>query len=288
MRYYYFPALRADMAELKFGPANLMRRIAIVMVFLLAACNNQRHNLAQSESLPTAEQWHTLSTRNIYFGHQSVGRNILEGIRELAAKEPEPAVKIISGLDQVAGTGLHESNIGVNGDPDSKIRDFSSFVASSRPAEHSILMFKFCYIDMTAGTDVQALFRKYREAVESLRMQYPNRTVVHITMPLTITESTPAYLARKILGRDTQRSLNIKRNQYNELLRAEYGGKAPIFDLATVESTRPNGSRSYFLENNSPIYTLATEWSADGAHLNEAGRLQVAGRLVADLASLPQ
>jgi hypothetical protein len=34
-------------------------------------------------------QWQALRTRAIYFGHQSVGDNIIEGVRAFLARHPE-------------------------------------------------------------------------------------------------------------------------------------------------------------------------------------------------------
>jgi lysophospholipase L1-like esterase len=78
--------------------------------------------------------------------------------------------------------------------------------------------------------------------------------------------------------------LNAKRNEFNALLGQEFGAIDPIFDLAQIESTRPDGSRAYFQRSTESVFTLAPEWTYDGGHLNAAGRRVVAERFLAFLA----
>jgi hypothetical protein len=267
----------------------------LIMVLLMASCSDSPKNITEpgpasvipAASDVTPEQWQALQGRAVYFGHQSVGQNIIEGIRELSAKNSAVKINIASGPAHDASPELHEFMIGENGDPPSKILGFSKIMAASNPPRNAILMFKFCFVDMEQNTNVQNLFQQYRDAVNELRAQYPCRTIVHITMPLTVPESTLRYVKLRVLGRDTEHSLNVKRNQYDNLMRAEYGGKDPIFDLAEIESTRADGSRSFYMVDGARIYSLAPEWSSDGGHLNEAGREHVAGPFLATLASLP-
>ena len=110
--------------------------------------------------------------------------------------------------------------------------------------------------------------------------------IVHITVPLTTVEPTTKAWIKSMLGRTTERDVNVKRNDFNSLLRKTYSATDPIFDLAEVESTQSNGTRSYFTRDGEKIYTLAAEFTTDGGHLNEAGRrgaaealLQVLGKL---------
>ena len=70
---------------------------------------------------------------------------------------------------------------------------------------------------------------------------------------------------------------NINRNQFNEILRKEYEGKAPIFDLAKIESTYPDGKTSY---------SMVPDYTYDGGHLNETGRKKAAEQLLVLLANI--
>jgi hypothetical protein len=103
---------------------------------------------------------------------------------------------------------------------------------------------------------------------------------VHVTVPLTTVEPAPKAWVKSILGRVTERDAEVKRNQFNQKLRQTYTGVDPVFDLAEVESTRPDGSRTYFSHGNDRIYTLVPEYTTDGGHLNELGRRVAAERLL--------
>jgi hypothetical protein len=70
------------------------------------------------------------------------------------------------------------------------------------------------------------------------------------------------------------------------MLRKEYTGKEPIFDLAALESTNPDGTRLSFTQNGKTAYALVPTYTTDGGHLNEQGRKLVAEQLLIFLASL--
>ena len=108
-------------------------------------------------------------------------------------------------------------------------------------------------MDVRADTDAQALFDAYQRRTAAL----------------------------------AARDVNAIRNRYSTLMLAAYSGRAPVFDLATLESTRPDGSRSFFTRGADTAYTLAEEYTSDGGHLNEAARRMVAEQLLIFLARLP-
>ena len=73
---------------------------------------------------------------------------------------------------------------------------------------------------------------------------------------------------------------NVKRNEYNALLKSEYEGKDPILDLAAVESTYPDGKRESFEHDGKVVYALIPGYTYDGGHLNEIGRYRAANELL--------
>lgn len=264
-----------------------------VLLLALAGCNrpSERRKGGQLRSINeiSGAQWQALATRKIFFGHQSVGRNILEGIRELEAQDSRIRLKIVSSADpeQVEGPALVEHSIGRNGDPESKEQAFAAVVERGLGRQRGIAMYKYCYLDTLPSTNPEAMFARYRANVSALQRKYPELVILHISSPLTTVESPLKYWVKKALLRPTDRDLNVKRNRYNELLRNEYAGKSPMFDLAEVESTRPDGSRSFFLSDGKPVYTLASEYTDDGGHLNGIGRRVAAEQLLIVLSSLP-
>ena len=64
----------------------------------------------------------------------------------------------------------------------------------------------------------------------------------------------------------------IKRYELNRLIVQEYGGKEPLFDIALIESTLPNGRRTTFSKDGKDYYYLHDEYTDDGGHLNEQAR----------------
>ena len=69
-------------------------------------------------------------------------------------------------------------------------------------------------------------------------------------------------------------------------IRETFAGREPLFDLAAVESTRPDGSRVFFERAGTPVYYLAPEYTNDGGHLIGAGRRSAAEALLATLAGI--
>src|SRR5207253_1672047 len=112
--------------------------------------------------------------------------------------------------------------------------------------------------------------------------------IVHVTMPLTALAPTPRpiafakLVAKRVLGRpaNDEHELNVRRNRFNTLLRDEYAGRDPIFDLARVESTDAQEGRSYFRQGADTVFTLAREYTDDGGHLNALGRRRAAVELL--------
>jgi hypothetical protein len=231
-----------------------------------------------------SSEWTLLRDARIYFGHQSVGGNIVEGLRETGIAGESGPLTIVRSRERGAGPALQEFQIGENGRPESKIADFAAVLQQVADPDGGVAVFKYCYLDIGADTDVDRLFARHRDAVREMRSRNPMLTFVHVTAPLTTLEAGPRYLVKRVLGKPTTRDANTKRNAFNEMLRKEYAGE-PIFDLARVESTRPDGTRSFFTANGDTVYTLSPEFTEDGGHLNAAGRRAAALEFAAVLAS---
>jgi lysophospholipase L1-like esterase len=258
-----------------------MRRITFVatLVWLISCTGEQVNDSTNGSELAgthsdsiSAASWARLADARIYFGHQSVGSNIVEGLRDLSAARAGSQLRITRSRERSAGVpALVEFTIGENGRPESKMKDFAAALQQIDDSAAAIAVFKYCYLDITPETNVEQLFASHRKALQEMRARHPNLTFVHVTAPLTRLESGPRFLAKRLLGKPTTRDANVKRNRFNAMLREEFAGE-PMFDLAMVESTRPNGSRSFFNEGPDTVYTLAPELTSDGGHLNAAGR----------------
>ena len=127
-----------------------------------------------------------IAQKRIYFGHQSVGENLLEGIQQLSTIASVP-IRVFETptANGVKATRLGHTFVARNGDPFQKLKSFE-----------------------------------------------------HITAPLTTVQSGFKGSLKKLIGRAPYGAIeNVRREEYNELLRQAYRGREPLFDLARVEST---------------------------------------------------
>ncbi len=241
----------------------------------------------------SSEKWEKLAQKKIYFGHQSVGNNIMDGVNDLMKEYPQIKLNIVKTSSPSEFSNpvfAHETNLGKNNDPISKINAFASFVEKGIGDLVDIAFLKFCFVDVDAGTDFQKLFTDYKSTMTKLSQEYPKTTFVHFTVPLLKkTKPTLKTWVKNILGKKDgffDNSHNVKRNEFNNLLRKEYDGKEPIFDIAKIESAYPDGKRETFSQDGKTYFSLVPEYTDDGGHLNEVGRKKVAEKLLILLANL--
>lgn len=228
-----------------------------------------------------------VAERRVFFGHQSVGMNLLEGLQELAKREGVP-LRVVEarGAGSEPGTLAH-AFLEENGAPLKKLSSFSRQLAGGAGAD--VAFMKFCYVDVTADTDVAALFAAYRKTVAEVQAASPGTTLLHVTVPLQAVEGGVRGWAKRLLGRSPWgTSHNARREELNELMRREYAGKAPLFDLARVEATRPDGSSETSPWQGGQVRALVPAYTDDGGHLNAEGRRRAATELAAVLAAIPR
>lgn len=232
--------------------------------------------------------WEALARRRIFFGHQSVGRNIMDGVRDILQDHPEIGLRVVQTDDasSVSGPAFIEGRVGANRDPASKTDAFARVIERSFGAG-DIALHKYCYVDVGRDTNVEQLFGRYATAMSELARVHPDVTFVHVTVPLTTSRGGPGQQLRTLLGRPTEIALNLKRGRFNQLMRETYAGREPLFDLALLESITSEGLRSHTRYGSRTVYRLAPEWTYDNGHLNEAGRRLVAEQLLILLAGLP-
>jgi hypothetical protein len=218
----------------------------------------------------TSEELSAAGAVDLFFGHQSVGRNILDGVSSVYAEKDvaAPAITEVRSGSEEADGFVHAA-IGKNGDPIGKLAAFDSLLRAGQAERAEIALMKFCYVDIRWDTDVDAVFARYRATLGALERDFPDVMFLHVTTPLTADPSGIKNRLKVLLGRDD----NVARERYNQLLREAYGDR--VFDLAAIESTAPDGRRGTVLYSG---------YSSDGAHLNETGAAVVAAALLRMLA----
>jgi hypothetical protein len=235
------------------------------------------------------EDWEELAAKTIYFGHQSVGGNIVEGVERVMQEHPQVqlSIKEARGFQDLNGPVFAHSAIGKNRDPQSKINDFKSKMHSGMGERVDIALFKFCYVDFSGDTDINAMFEEYASAMDELQREYPNVNFVHSTVPLEVAGSPLKNKIKKLIGKPLyQQEANMKRNQFNQLLLDKYSGQSPVFDLAGYESLSAAGKRTSFKAGDGTYFTLNPEYSSDGSHLNSKGQTVIATEFLVFLQSL--
>ena len=240
---------------------------------------------AKIESPPKAV-WRAVAQQKIYFGHMSVGFNILDGVRDLMQGSGFE-LKILETSDpaEFGKPVFAHSPIGKNGYPLSKIDQFRAILESGVGDKADIAFFKFCYVDIHGGTDVPALIRAYDEAIQALQTRFPKLTIAVVTAPLTAVPTGFKTSVKKLLGQgEPDKAANIKREEFNTHLREKYGKL--VFDLAALESTLPNGERTTFVEGDKTYYALDPSYTDDGGHLYGTGSKFVAAGLLRFLAEI--
>ncbi len=230
--------------------------------------------------------WKKLSEKRIFFGHKSVGSDIINGLHDLNKQYPQIKLHIVTLSDFKGGTGgvFISSKIGQNRNTASKLDAFSKELSSGLGKEIDIAMMKFCYVDFMKDTDTKLLFSQYQNTIKTLQERFPNIKFVHVTAPIESRESGIKYWLKRILGkpvRDAQ--CNLVREKYNQLIRKFYEGSEPIFDLALFESTLPDGVQNHFKERGEQIIELVPSYTYDGGHLNERGRKLIAAKFILTL-----
>lgn len=267
----------------------MARRIAycVLCAALLSSCIEQKDtpDMQKAHGM-VADHLKALADKRILFGHQSVGMDIMEGIADLQQAIGGTHLHLRKGADALpAGGWFIDTLVGRNADPASKCDAFRGMVEHLADSLDIALM-KFCYVDIKDTTNIDRMFSYYVETVESLKRTCPQVTLVHATVPLTERTSAWRRWAKTILGKtDVWEGAALKRAAFNSRI-LEHFRNEPVFDLARVESTYPDGSRSQYESHGELVFTLVSDYTRDGGHLNNTGRVIAARELLTALAGV--
>lgn len=220
----------------------------------------------------TALKLTALKSKRTLFGHQSVGGNMVDGIPALySSYGVSPSITQIdaSQINGTSGGFFADFYVGDNGDPIGKTADFNATVRQYSSKLDFALM-KFCFIDIVDGVNVNQIFNAYRNVMDQLVLDFPAIKFIYTTAALDEYSADNA----------------VTRQQLNTLIRNQYSATGRLFDLAEVESTRPDGTRVSGVNGSYTYYQLFGDYSSDGGHLNATGEQVVDKALFTLLANL--
>jgi hypothetical protein len=266
---------------------NTIYIIIIICLTIFSCGDNMNKNITGLNTLSLKN----IPGKKIYFGHQSVGYNIIDGIQDLSRENSNIKLKVLetNNPEYFKESIFAHSLIGENENPESKIDSFVNLMEKSLGKKVDIAFFKFCYVDIVNKSDIKVIFNYYKDEMNKLHKEFPKVKFIHLTVPLTTNDKMPygfinkfKFNIKKLLGRDTEKGIyigdNIKRNLFNEMLLNEYNEN--VFDLSKFESLLPNGQREKNISNNTTFYSLVRDYTIDGGHLNKTGRIIMAYRLL--------
>lgn len=220
----------------------------------------------------TVQELEYVKTKRILFGHMSVGQNMCDGIVPLYSSygvAPPTILTNLTHINSASGAFFAEFGLGTNGYPLTKVANFDTQVRLYQ-AKLDIVFMKFCFLDILSTTDLTAVFNAYKSVMDGITNDFPHITVVYTTSALDI-YSVPHAVARAQLA---------------AMVRAEYASTGRLFDLATIESTAPDGSRIGGTSGGQPYYQPYSGYLQDGGHLNATGAEVADTKLFKLLASL--
>lgn len=269
-----------------------MRLFIIYILLLVAGCDGgpamtERVTLPLMSDVSDTE-WNKLSQKTIYFGHQSVGGNVIDGIAEVIEESDfiELDIKSAGDVQESDEVFFAHSDVGKNGDIDSKLEGFSKNIRNSFGSKADLAFLKLCFWDVRKNTNIDEVFNNYKETITDLKNEYPDVVFVHFTVPLMSYSNGFIANIKRMIKPNNNDLDNIKRNKLNRLIVREYSGKEPLFDIALIESTLPDGTRAVFSSSGENYYYLPDVYTNDGGHLNEQASKYVAEQLLITLARL--
>jgi hypothetical protein len=236
--------------------------------------------------------WKKMSKTVIFFGHRSVGSNIIDGIFDLINSYDYIDLHVYDNsiADRIDSAMLVHAPVGRNLNPEYKIKEFKEIMEERFGDKVDIAFFKFCFVDITSHSNPEKILSTYCKTMNALKKRFPGVIFMHTTVPLCTPPRTmwaiiKVYIKRA-LGYSTMMDDNRMRDRYNALLREKFDGKEPLFDLAEYEALGPDGMQYYCHWKGHEVPILINSYTNDGGHLNEVGRRHVAEQLLIKMLEL--
>lgn len=263
--------------------------IIISLLFWVISCSTNKRNEMKMDNDKLMQALETIKTARIYFGHQSVGKNILAGISELIDSVQFEGIQIINISNESRDLPEYffaHNRIGQNNYMVTKCNALGKDIHDVFQGDLDVAILKFCYVDIKEDANVEELFRQYKEWYQQFKKNYPDIKFVHMTVPLMASSGGWKIFIKRLIGYpDYTDPANIKRNQFNQMMLHEFGDEY-IFDIARWEATHLDGSLNTFKNKGHTYFSLIRDYTYDGGHLNEMGRKWIAYHFLLYLAHI--
>lgn len=232
----------------------------------------------------TASEWNLLIRRNILFGHQSVGANIVSGVQSLA-KRAGVDLPVIESRKATVLSGITHFVVGRNEEPITKLSDFSEVMEQLKGKSPDIALMKICYIDINSRSDTKKLSADYIAMIDRLSSKFPHTKFIAVTAPLTTLQTGPKAWLKRLAGKaPSGYGENYRRMEFNNILRSKFKNEGQLFDLAKFESEGVNK----YQYNGQLVEAMNPVMASDGGHLNQLGQEYIAAKLIKHVVSLPR
>lgn len=261
-------------------PNNISMRLIILLtlVCLIFGCagKDEQSFLTNINTMIQKTDLYTLKGKKVYFAHQSVGNNIVQGLSSLIEKSEDiKFIKIVTLEDYLKDNYEHNdsffyfihSRIGQNGHPDIKLNDFLQKCDSLPDIDAAFI--KLCYADVRHETDVQVLYKNYVETLSQLQKKHQQAKFIYFTVPYTTKEGYFKGTLKKVMGKHDN---NIARNKLNTLIRQT--NNIDIFDIGFYESHLESDNTELEKEY------LLKEYTYDNGHLNPPAAERISWYLI--------
>ena len=120
---------------------NLPVGTMIIGSFLMTSCLSERDYPASAGSVDETfkADLALLKGKRIYFGHQSVGKNIMEGLALLLQESGEVGFEIANrdSGESLGISGISHARLGANTEPRGKCQAFAQFLSDSNNCSNS-------------------------------------------------------------------------------------------------------------------------------------------------------
>jgi hypothetical protein len=268
----------------------------LVLFLFTAACSGEEPQTSGGKTTRGSWMDSTLQddlalvkSAKVYFNHMSVGDNVLAGLEGLD-KEFQTILLHDSdkNVEDLGPSFFAHSMLGQNGAPKIKIDAFVRYVDEKMPRGVDVALMKLCYVDIDTKTDVVDLFSYYKTAIARLEAKHPQIAFVHVTVPLRVKYAQAAWkdFIKGLIGwNDDVARANIRRAVYSDFIRRQYPLRR-IFDLASIESTRPDGTRESFERYGVSYPSLYPGYTNDNGHLHGQIQQHAAREMIRTLAGV--